>query len=321
MIIATILVATISAWVPFSKEYDALWSDRAKADQEIDAMAREHIGTVYLTLSGSASEKGLKQLADRRDPFTQRLQYVLNALAAHQIAGCAAILSDNFTGSAKQMARDAAIDPILDFNRSAGHGDARFVCASTDLEMTAGSRTARIYDLWKSFHAALRQRVARQGGGLAIVAWVQGPDYLIAKLAPDDRAALMTREGITRDPSDTSLYDGALRYLTTLHGQPVVDAVIPMWYFTPATAYTARVDHNLRELRALRIPDLHLIAGIMVRNQRAGLCCPGCVAGRADYDARIAADAHRHDEDPSFTGTAVFLWPIPAEWRCAAPAG
>jgi hypothetical protein len=315
MLIATILAATLSAWVPFSKDYDTLWSDRAKADQEIDAMARQHIGTVYLTLSS----KSLNQIADRHDSFTQRLQYVLNAFAAHQIASCAAILSDNFTGSPKQMARDAAIDPILDFNHSAAHGDARFVCASTDLEMTAGSRTSRIYDQWKSFHAALRDRVARQGGGLAIVAWVQGPDYLIAKLAPADRAALMTREGITADPTDTSLYDGALRYITTLHGKPVVDAVIPMWYFTPAAAYTARVDHNVRELQNLRIPDLHLIGGIMVRNQRAGLCCPGCVAGRADYDTRIAADAHRHDEDPAFTGTAVFLWPIPATWNCPTP--
>jgi hypothetical protein len=310
MLIAAILAATLSAWVPFSKDYDTLWNDRAKADHEIDAMARQHIGTAYLTLSASS----LKHLDNRHDPFTQQLQYVLNALATHHITACAAILSDNFTGSPKQMARDAAIDPILDFNHSAAPSDARFVCASTDLEMTAGSRTSRIYDQWKAFHAALRDRVARQGGGLAIVAWVQGPDYLIAKLAPADRAALMTREAITQDPADSSLYDGALRYITTLHGKPVVDAVIPMWYFTPTAAYTARVDHTLRELQTL--PALHLIAGIMVRNQRAGLCCPGCVASRADYDTRLAADPHRHDTTPAFTGTAVFLWPIPPTWTC-----
>lgn len=298
----------VSVWVSYSKDYDKLWNDRASAGREIDAMARQHIARVFLTLSGAPAEPGLSRLPNRHDPFTENVQYVLNRLAARGIAGCAAILSDNFIGSPKQMAKYVLVDSLLDFNHSAARGDAHFVCVSTDLEMTNGGRTPQTYDLWKTFHASLRDRVASHGGGLQVLAWMQGPDFLISHLSPADRRTLMAREGITQDPTDTSLYHGALRYFTMSKAAPVVDAVIPMWYFTPAEAYERRVDHNVRELQELHLPNFRLIPGIMVRNQRAGLCCPGCVAGRADYDGRLAYDQR--------AGTAVFLWPIPAEWTC-----
>jgi hypothetical protein len=304
----------VSVWVSYSKDYDTLWSNRSLADREIDAIAQQHIGTVFLTMSAKAP--GLKQLSNRRDPFTVNVQYALNRLAAHHIAACAAILSDNFTGSPGQMARYTVVDNLVDFNRAAGPGDAHFVCVSTDLEMTSASRALRIYDLWKAFHASLRKRITERGGDIRVVAWMQGPDYLMSHLPPVDRQALMARERITVDPADTSLYHGALRYFMTTSAGPTVDAVIPMWYFTPAEAYERHVDHNLRELQDLKRPTLQLIAGIMVRNQRAGLCCPGCVDGRGDYDRRIEYDQRDRAHTPAFTGTAVFLWPIPSQWTC-----
>jgi hypothetical protein len=306
----------VSVWVSYSKQYDELWSHRDLADREVDSIAQQHVRAVFLTLSAAKSTAGLQRLSDRGDAFTKDVQYLLTRLAAHNIVGCAAILSDTFTGAPSQMARYALVDHLLDFNASARGEDARFACVSTDLEMTPGSREARIYDLWKKFHASLRERVAGRGGGLSVVAWMQGPDYLLAHMAPADRQLLMARERITQDPQDTSLYRGALRYFTTLDGAPVVDAAIPMWYFTPSEPYEHRVEHNLQELQALRLPNLYLIAGVMVRNQRAGVCCPGCIAGRSEFESRLAYDQRQGTQSPTFAGTAVFMWPIPSQWTC-----
>ena len=314
MISRSALLLPLAVWVSYSKQYDTLWRNRGLADREIQVIADQHVNTVFLTLSGAAP--GLKQISNRRDPFTANLQSVLNRLAAHGVAACAAILSDTFTGSSAQMARATVVDNVLAFNSTATAGDARFVCVSTDLEMTKEGHTPRVYDLWKSFHASLRQRIASRGGDLKVVAWIQGPDYLMAHLSPEDRQSLMAREHITVDPADTSLYDGALRYFTTSNATPVVDAVIPMWYFTPTDAYQRHVDHGLRELVAMKLPTLQLMPGMMVRNQRAGLCCPGCVTGRADYDSRIDQNARDHTHTPALAGTAVFMWPVPAGWTC-----
>ena len=301
MISLPALLLPLAVWVSYSKQYDTLWKHRALADREIEAIAEQHVSTVFLTLSGAAP--GLKQLADRHDPFTANLQSVLNRLAAHHVAACAAILSDNFTGTSAQMARTTAVDNVLAFNRTAAAGDARFVCVSTDLEMTAGSRTPRVYDLWKSFHASLRQRIASRGSDLKVVAWIQGPDYLIGRLSPTDRDALMAREHITVDPADTTLYDGALGYFMIANGAPVVDAVIPMWYFTPADAYQRHVEHGVRELEALKLPTLQLMPGIMVRNQSAGLCCPESSSAAptsttASTGARATMPTHRRSPAP-----------------------
>src|ERR1700722_3499257 len=108
MISVTTVLLSLSVWVSYSKDYDTLWGNRSMADREIDAIAQQHVGTVFLTMSAKAP--GLKQLSNRRDPFTVNVQYALNRLAAHHIAACAAILSDNFTGSPAQMARYTVVD-------------------------------------------------------------------------------------------------------------------------------------------------------------------------------------------------------------------
>jgi hypothetical protein len=308
---AALLVSfALSVWVPFSKTYDTLWSNRALADREINAIAAQHVGAVFLTMSAA----DLKRLSQPGDPFTGTVRDVLMRLAADGIAGCAAILSDTFTGSPKQMAKSALVDALLDFNGAAASPSARFACVSTDLEMPAGNRTVGTYDRWKAFHADLRRRVASRHADLAVVAWMQGPDYLISHLPPADRQTLMSREHITQDPADTAMYAGALRYFMTSDAGPVVDAVIPMWYFTPVESYERHVDHTVREWQTLHLPSLRLVPGIMVQNQRHGLCCPGCVAGRADYDGRLAYNART----AGVSGTAVFLWPIPRQWTCPA---
>jgi hypothetical protein len=111
-------------------------------------------------------------------------------------------------------------------------------------------------------------------------------------------------------------YNGALRYFATEKGKPIFDAVIPMWYFKSPVPYVRFVDHNARELQALRVPDLYLIPGIMVRNTNQGLCCPSCVSGSDDYESRIQHNDMLRLQYPSVIGTGVFLSPVPAEWSC-----
>ena len=306
----------ISAWVSYSRDYDTFWSNRTLVDQEVASIAQSGVDVVFLSISASAAQPYLQRLSYRTDSFTLDVQYLLNSLGSSNVRACAAILSDNFTGSATQMQRFVLVDYLLGFNTTRGPGDFGFTCVATDLEMAAGSRTAAVYDLWKQFHASMQDRIGAAGGGLRLLAWMQGPDYLIERMDdPNDQDQLMQREGITQDPIDPTLYDGALGYFTTQAGTPIFDAVIPMWYFTPPAPYYRRVDHNFAELQALGIPNLYLIPGLMIRNS-TGLCCPGCVSGRADYDARLGYNDGLRLQLSGLIGTGVFMWPIPADWTC-----
>lgn len=303
-------------WVAYSNDYAAIWSDHSSVDQAVSAMSLQGVQVAFVALSSAASKPHLQALSNRNDPLTSDVQYLLDQLAANNIAACATILSDNFTGSPDQMARYTLVDNLIDFNGSRASGHAGFNCVSTDLEMSTGSQTTSVYDLWKQFHENMRARISIDGGGLQLMAWMQGPDFLMEKMDPADRQQLMTREGITQDAADSSLYDGALRYFTTQGGAPIFDAVIPMWYFTPPNSYYTRLDHNVRELQNLGISNLYLIAGLMVQNSTDGVCCSGCVSGRADYDNRMSHNDTVRMQFPNFIGTGVFLWPIQAGWSC-----
>jgi hypothetical protein len=247
----------IAAWISYSTEYETLWSDRARVDQEVATIAQSGVEVVFLSISSSATRPDLQRFADRTDPFTSDVQYALNSLRDSNIRACAAILSDTFTGSATQMQRFVLVDYLLGFNATRGPDDAGFSCVATDLEMAAGYRTTAVYDLWKQFHGNMQDRIAA-AGGLKLLAWMQGPDFLIDRMDdPNDRAQLVQREGITQDAVDPTLYHGALGYFTTRAAAPIFDAVIPMWYFTPSAPYYRRVDHNFAELQSLGIPNLY----------------------------------------------------------------
>jgi hypothetical protein len=306
----------LSVWVAYSNDYGAIWSDQSSVDQEVNAMSMQGVQVAFIALSSAASKPHLQTLSNRNDPFTANVQYLIDQLAANNISACASILSDNFTGSPAQMASYVLLDHLMDFNNSLGSGDTGFNCVSTDLEMAAGSQKTTVYDLWKQFHRNLRTRISIDGGGLQLMAWIQGPDFLIGKMDPADRQQLMTREGITQNAADSSLYDGAFQYFTTQGGAAIFDAIIPMWYFTPTDPYYARLDHSVRELKSMGIPDLYLMAGLMVQNGTDGVCCSGCVAGRTDYDNRMSYNDSVRMQFPSYIGTGVFLWPIKASWTC-----
>ena len=312
----------ISTWVSYSGTYDNLWSDRTLTDQEVGAIAQSGVEIVFLSISSSAARPDLQRLSDRTDPFTANVQYLLNSLTVQNIRACAAILSDNFTGSDDQMQKFVLVDNLLAFNASRGQGDSGFTCVASDLEMASGSRKSATYDLWKQFHASMRDRLVAASGGLKLLAWMQGPDFLIDKMDdPTDRDLLMQREGITQDAADLALYDGALRYFTTQAGAPIFDAVVPMWYFTPANPYYRRLDHNVSELQTLGIPNLYLVAGMAIvtttqNPQCSGLCCPGSVNGRQDYDSRLTYNDTVRQQTTGLIGTGVFKWPIPSDWTC-----
>jgi hypothetical protein len=306
----------LSVWIAYSNGYSAVWSDRSAVDQAVSAMSLQGIQVAFVALSSATATPHLQALSNRQDPLTANVQYLLDQLAANNIGACATILSDDFTGSSDQMARYVLVDHLADFNNSLAPGDTGFNCVSTDLEMNTGSQTTAVYDMWKQFHSNLRAEISSDGGGLQLMAWIQGPDYLLEKMAPADRQQLMTREGITQDPSDSSLYDGALRYFTTQGGVPIFDAVIPMWYYTPADSYYARLDHNVQELQNMGDSSLYLIAGLMVQNGTTGICCSGCVSSRTDYDNRLSYNDNVRMQFPNYIGTGVFLWPIQASWTC-----
>jgi hypothetical protein len=305
----------LSTWVSYSSDYGAVWSSRLLADQQIQSLQQSGIEVVFLSISSSPGKPQLQLLSNRNDPFTVNVQYAVNALAAHNIRACAAILSDNFIGSASQMQRFNQVDPLLDFNASRGSGDAGFTCVATDLEMQAGARTTTVYDLWKQFHANMRDRIAARGGSLKLAAWIQGPDFLLTQMNAADRSQLMQREGIVQDPADATLYDGALRYFTMQSGKAIFDAVIPMWYFTPVEPYERFLNHNVRELQGLRQPGLYMIAGLMLRDA-GGPCCPGCVNGSQDYTARLQFNDTVKQQFPNLIGTGVFMWPFESAWTC-----
>ncbi len=305
----------LSVWVSYSRDYDTLWSDPTLAGQEVASIAQSGVEVVFLSISSSPSQPHLQRLSDRTDPFTSDVQSLLNLLTANEVRACASILSDNFTGSPRQMERFVLVDNLLAFNGSRGPLDTGFNCVATDLEMTAGFRSTAVYDLWRQFHANMRDEIASGGGGIHLLAWIQGPDFLISQMdSAEDRDQLMQRENITPDVI-AGLFDGAFAYFTVLNGLPIFDAVIPMWYFTPPTPYFVRLDHNIRELDGLGIANLYLVAGVMIQNAM-GVCCSGCVRGRSDFDDRLNHNDAVRQQFSEFIGTGVFLWPILADWTC-----
>ena len=305
----------LAAWVSFSRDYDTLWSDPILAGQEVASIAQSGVEVVLLSISSSVSQPHLQRLSDRTDQLTADVQDVLNLLTANEVRACASILSDDFTGSPGQMARYVLVDNLLAFNASLGPNDTGFNCVATDLEMTAGFRTTVVYDLWRQFHVNMRDEIVSGGGGIHLLSWIQGPDFLISQMdSADDRDQLMQRENITFDVTP-GLFDGAFQYFTVLNALPIFDAVIPMWYFTPATPYFVRLDHNIRELDGLGIANLYLVAGVMIQNS-TGVCCSGCVRGRSDFDDRLNYNDSIRQQFSEFIGTGVFLWPIPADWTC-----
>jgi len=311
----------ISSWVSYSSTYDNLWSDRTLADQEIGFIAQSGVEVVFLLISSSAGRPDLQRLSDRTDPFTADVQYLLNSFTVQNIRACAAILSDDFTGSDEQMQKFVLVDNLLAFNASRGPGDSGFTCVATNLEMHGSSNlTSAAYDLWKQFHATMQSRIVTGGGGLKLLAWMQGPDYLIGNMSdPADQSYLMQREGITQNAGDPNLYDGAFRYFTTQASAAIFDAVVPMWFFTPSGPYYRRVDHSIRELQAMGIPNLYLIPGMAIvttTQSCSGLCCPGSVNGRQDYDSRLGYDDAVRQQSTGLIGTGVFKWPIPPDWTC-----
>jgi hypothetical protein len=252
------------------------------------------------------------------------VQSYLNRLDVQGIRACAAILSNNFSGDPGQLDRFTLVDHLVDFNRNRDPSDAAFRCVATDLEMAACSpsetacpRSAAVYDLWKQFHLNMKTRIASGGSDLRLLAWMQGPDFLIARMGDAaDQAALMERENITPRADDPALFIGAMRYFTTQGGVSIFDAVIPMWFFRPAGPYMRRLQHNFNELQSITGDRPFLIAGMMIRNEAAGLCCPDCVAGRNDYQSRL--DFNDPFRGPLFIGTGVFKWAIPEDWSCVA---
>jgi hypothetical protein len=112
----------ISSWVSYSSTYDNLWSDRTLADQEIGFIAQSGVEVVFLLISSSAGRPDLQRLSDRTDPFTADVQHLLNSFTVQNIRACAAILSDDFTGSDDQMQKFVLVDNLLAFNASRGPG-------------------------------------------------------------------------------------------------------------------------------------------------------------------------------------------------------
>ena len=311
----------ISSWISYSSTYDTLWSDPTLADQEVGSIAQSGVEVVFLLISSSFERPDLQRLSDRTDPFSVSVQYLLNDLSTHNILACAAILSDDFTGSDDQMQKFVLVDNLLAFNAARGQGDAAFTCVATNLEMHGSSNlTSAVYDLWKQFHTNMKNRILTAGGGLRLLVWMQGPDYLIGNMSnTDDQRYLMQREGITQNATDPKLYDGAFRYFTTQASVPIFDAVVPMWFFTPSGPYYRRVDHSISELQTMGIPNLYLIPGMAIvttTQSCSGLCCPGTVNGRQDYESRLGYDDSVRQQSTGLIGTGVFKWPIPPDWTC-----
>lgn len=329
----------LSVWLAYSREYDALYRDLDQdpthdqlVQQDIAAMLQEGVQVVFVALSSSPTTPHLQTLSTRTDPFTMDVQSYVNRLDAQGIRACAAILSNNFTGDPGQLDRFTLVDHLVDFNRNRGPGDAGFRCVATDLEMARGSRSTAVYDLWKQFHQNMKVRIAAGGSDLRLLAWMQGPDFLIDTMDNvQDQTDLMTRENIKScadsthpcgdDQTDPHLYTGAIRYFTTQDGAATFDAFVPMWYFASQGPYMRRLQHNFDELHNLAGDKPFLIAGTEIRND-TGLCCvdgqgnPVCLRSRSDYLARLDFNDTFRVAPFIFIGTAVFKWPIPADWTC-----
>ena len=316
----------LSVWLTYSRDYDTVYSNldtdpkhEMLVEAQIAELGREQIEVVFVALSSRAEQPHVQSLSDPESPVSRDLRSFLNRLNASKsaIRGCAAILSDNFTGDS--LERYVLVDDLIDFNANLDPTDAPLRCVSTDLEMPPGSHRLAVYDLWKQFHLNMKLRIAESGAQLPLLAWMQGPDYLVSQLSAADQEELRQREGV--EPVGNGLFTGAIRYFTTQDGQAIFDAVIPMWYFASQNPYATRLEHNFQELTSIEGEKPFLIAGIMIRND-TGLCCrdnarnPVCIRSRAEYEDRLAFDDTFRAPASVFIGTGVFRWPVPADWNC-----
>lgn len=319
----------LSVWLPFSREYDAIYSD---LDQNPDHdmlfraqladLDREGVEVVFLTFSSGTDQPHLQALSDPTNPVSRDVRSLLNRLNATGIRACAAIFSDNFTGSPAFLDRYLWVDHLVDFNANLDPSDAPFLCVTTDLEMREGSLRVSVYDLWKQFHLNMRNRIEERSSALRLLTWMQGPDFLISQLSADERELLRVREGIRPHPMETGLFIGAIRYFTTQDGRSIFDAIVPMWYFASRNPYARRLQHNFDELESIMGEKPFLIAGIMIRND-TGLCCrdrfgnPVCIWSRGEYDGRLDFNDTFRAPSSVFIGTGIFKWPTPEDWSCS----
>ncbi len=321
------------------------YQDAEFVNQLVDAIHLQAVDVVFVKISSA----NLPRLSQDTDPFTVAIQNLLNRLATPEIGirACASILSDFFRGTDADMARVALVDHVIAFNSHRGLADAGFTCVGTDLEMQRacpprpcanppepGFRNSTVYDKWKEFHRAVKDRLASQGSDLKLVAWMDGPDVLVQTMDdPADRAALMAREGITLISTSPTLYSGAIQYFATLcDPQPcpdgvrvaIADAVIPMWYQPTPSRIQSRLDHNVAELQGLPgdtgVNKPFLIAAMkvpqadLVCRDRAGIPVNDCITTMADFQAVLSHNNVVRCNASSFLGTAVFKWPIPEGW-------
>jgi len=316
----------LSVWLTYSRDYDTVYSNldtdpkhEMLVQDQIAQLESEQIEVVFVALSSRTEQPHLQSLSDPESQVSRDLRSFLNQLNASKtgIRGCAAILSTDFTGDS--LERYVLVDHLIDFNANLEPTDAPLRCVSTDLEMRQGSLLLAVYDLWKQFHLNMKLRIAEKGAQLPLLAWMQGPDYLVSHLSAADQEKLQKREGV--EPVGNGLYTGAIRYFTTQDGQAIFDAVIPMWYFASQNPYARRLEHNFQELTSIEGEKPFLIAGIMIRND-TGLCCvdsdgnPVCIRSRAEYDGRLDFNDTFRAPASVFIGTGVFMWPVPDDWNC-----
>ncbi len=331
-----VLISSLGAVTPLRAQQPvrlALWlnenyQNRGFVNQLVDAIQQQGADVVFIQISSA----NLQKLSIKTDDFTQDIQYLLNRLATPGIGirGCASILSDFFTGTDAQMARFTRVDHLIDFNRNRNIFDAGFTCVGTDLEIARGSRSSSVYDKWKEFHMTVKDRIASQGSDLKLVAWMDGPDFLVQTMDDsEDREFLMNREGITLISSGPTLYSGAIKYFTTSARQDnvalaIADAVTLMWYFPTPGPIQRRLAHNITELESLPgdngVNKPFLIAAVKVpqldgvcRNRR-GEPVDDCLRTQEDYIRVLNSNDDVRINFSSFIGTAVFKWPFPRAW-------
>jgi hypothetical protein len=299
----------LSVWVSYSRNY-ADYQRPDFVDQQVNEMRRQGLDVVFVSISNAH----LERLGDRNDPFTQDVQYFLNRLQAQGILASAAILSDDFTGSESQMGRYTLVDDIVNFNQTRNLGDAGFLSVATDLEMTVVDgvdyRRSETYALWKRFQLSVKNRIAEDGSSMRLVVWMQSPDSLVDRAT--DRADFMMSESITLIGSDSrgGLYSGAITYFVEQDDLPIADAVLPMWYLHLFDEYTHRLDHTVSELQNLAGAP-YLIAGEKVTD---GMCTGDCIRTREEYVQVLDYNDATRLQSSSFLGTALFKWPMPADW-------
>ena len=313
----------LAVWIPFSRDYNT-WMDHGYIDRQMPLMQQLHVDVVFVAISDMPPERHLERLSMVDDPFTVDVQYLLNQLILNGIRASAAILSDDFRGTDSDMARYVRVDHIMDFNQNRGPDDAGFTSVATDLEMPRCDmigcyRTTEVYDKWKQFQLNLKNRIASR---VRYVIWTTAPDAMMDRMSyPDDRRALMCREHMSFDGSDThgNLYNGAVKYFTTQDGVALADAVVPQWYFRDFDPYRFRLDHNINELQSLEGDKPFMIGGVKIND---GVCRADCLQTEDAYLNVLSYNDDVRMTFTSFIGTGVFKWPYPVDWTGGTvPAG